>query len=84
MEIEGKLPLHHSLQVGDSEYRFTATAGDRGFMNVTADRCNFPSGPSARPLDSPPPVAFWNRENRDIAATSPVLASENRPTGSTV
>lgn len=41
-EIEGKLPLHHSLQAGDSEYRFSITEGDRGFMNVTADRCNFP------------------------------------------
>lgn len=41
-EISGKLPLHHSVLVGDSEFRFTAVAGDRGFMNVTADRCEFP------------------------------------------
>lgn len=41
-EITGKLPLHHSVLVGDSEYRFTAVEGDRGFINVTADRCKFP------------------------------------------
>jgi hypothetical protein len=38
-----KLPLHHSVVVGNHEYRFTVTAGDsRGFVNVTADRCAFP------------------------------------------
>jgi len=41
-EVSGLLPLHHSVRVGDSEFRFTAVAGDRGFMNVTADRCSFP------------------------------------------
>jgi len=38
-----KLPLHHSVVLGDHEYRFTVTAGNsRGFVNVTADRCTFP------------------------------------------
>jgi len=42
-QAKGKLPLHHSVVLGDSEYRFTVTAGDgRGFVNVTADRCKFP------------------------------------------
>lgn len=41
-EISGKLPLHHSVLVGDSEYRFTIAAGDRGFITVTGDRCKFP------------------------------------------
>lgn len=41
-EVSGELPLHHSMLVGDSEYRFTAVAGDRGFLNVTADRCKAP------------------------------------------
>jgi len=37
------LPLHHSVVLGDHEYRFTVTVGDsRGFVNVTADRCAFP------------------------------------------
>lgn len=38
-----KLPLHHSVVLGNHEYRFTVTAGNsRGFVNVTADRCTFP------------------------------------------
>ena len=41
-EVAGKLPLYHSVLVGESEYRFTAVAGDRGFISVTADRCKFP------------------------------------------
>ena len=41
-EVAGELPLYHSMLVGDSEYRFTAVAGDRGFLNVTADRCKAP------------------------------------------
>lgn len=41
-EVAGKLPLHHSVLVGDAEYRFTAVAGDRGFITVTGDRCKFP------------------------------------------
>lgn len=42
-EVTGELPLHHSILVGESEYRFTAVPGDRGFINITADRCKFPS-----------------------------------------
>jgi hypothetical protein len=38
-EVAGKLPLHHSVLVGDAEYRFTAMAGARGFIEVTGDRC---------------------------------------------
>lgn len=42
-QVTGKLPLYHSVVVGNSEYRFTITAGDsRGFVNVTGDRCKFP------------------------------------------
>lgn len=40
--VTGVLPLYHSVLVGESEYRFTAVAGDRGFLNVTGDRCKFP------------------------------------------
>lgn len=39
---EGTLPLHHSVVAGDSEYRFTALPGARGFLTVTADRCDYP------------------------------------------
>jgi hypothetical protein len=39
---EGTLPLHHSVVAGDDEYRFTALPGARGFLTVTADRCDYP------------------------------------------
>ena len=42
VQAEGTLPLHHSLVAGDSEYRFTALPGARGFLTVTADRCDYP------------------------------------------
>lgn len=42
-QVTVKLPLHHSVVLGEHEYRFTVTTGDsRGFVNVTADRCKFP------------------------------------------
>ena len=41
-EVAGKLPLHHSVPAGDAEYRFTAVAGEQGFLTVTGDRCKFP------------------------------------------
>lgn len=42
IEAEGALPLHHSVVAGNSEYRFTALPGARGFLTVTADRCDYP------------------------------------------
>jgi len=39
-EVSGKLPLHTSVVVGDREYRFTATAGPQGFVQVTGERCD--------------------------------------------
>ncbi|WP_422368299.1 hypothetical protein [Pelagibius sp.] len=39
---EGSLPLHHSVVVGSNEYRFTVLPGARGFLSVTADRCDYP------------------------------------------
>lgn len=42
-EVAGTLPLHASVVLGDSEHRFTLIAGpQRGFVQVTADRCAFP------------------------------------------
>ena len=39
----GKLPLHASVVVGDSEYRYSLVAGaQRGFVQVTGDRCSYP------------------------------------------
>lgn len=39
---EGLLPLQHSLVVGNKEYRFTVAAGERSFMSVTSDSCDYP------------------------------------------
>jgi FtsZ-binding cell division protein ZapB len=39
---EGALPLHYSVVAGDDEFRFTALPGARGFLTVTADRCDYP------------------------------------------
>ncbi|MQX34976.1 hypothetical protein [Roseospira navarrensis] len=41
-EVDGPLPLHHSMVLGDSEYRFSIVPGRRGFAEVTAVRCDFP------------------------------------------
>lgn len=42
VSAEGSLPLHHSVVSGDDEYRFTVLPGARGFLTVTADRCDHP------------------------------------------
>ena len=39
---EGLLPLQHSLVVGNKEYRFTVAAGERSFLSVTSDTCDYP------------------------------------------
>ena len=42
VKAEGTLPLHRSIVAGDNEYRFTFLPGARGFLSVTADRCDYP------------------------------------------
>jgi len=41
-EFSGKLPLHPSVVLGDSEYRFTVVASSRGFVKVSGDKCKYP------------------------------------------
>lgn len=41
-DINGPLPLHHSMVIGGDEYRFTIAAGQTGFAEATAIRCNYP------------------------------------------
>ena len=41
-EVSGKLPLHTSIVIGEDEYRFAATAGEQGFIQVTGERCRLP------------------------------------------
>jgi hypothetical protein len=46
--VEGVLPLAHRLVVDRREYRFSAVAGERSFVEVTAQACALPEA-SARP-----------------------------------
>jgi hypothetical protein len=41
-EITGRLPLQHAMVFKGREYRFTATPGQRGFIEVTGDWCSYP------------------------------------------
>ena len=41
-DAQGRVPFQHQVVVGDSEWRFSFTAGTRGFLNVAAERCSFP------------------------------------------
>lgn len=41
-DVSGKLPIHHSIVVGDAEHRFSFIEGDRGFIKVSGTRCRFP------------------------------------------
>lgn len=39
---EGLLPIQHSMVMGGKEYRFTVAAGERSFISVTSDNCDYP------------------------------------------
>ncbi len=41
-KVEGYLPLHRSVLVGEDEFRFTVTEGARSFATVAAQRCDYP------------------------------------------
>ncbi|MGC2856948.1 hypothetical protein ACM64Y_15860 [Novispirillum sp. DQ9] len=49
-EISGKLPLQHAMVFKGREYRFTATPGQRGFIEVTGDWCAFAPSREAEAL----------------------------------
>ena len=38
----GLLPIQHSMVVGNREYRFTVARGERSFISVTSDSCDYP------------------------------------------
>ncbi len=42
VKLSGKLPLHQSVVVNGSEYRFSLKTGARGFVQVVGDRCDYP------------------------------------------
>jgi hypothetical protein len=39
---EGLLPIQYSTVVSGREYRFTVAAGERSFISVTSDNCDYP------------------------------------------
>jgi hypothetical protein len=39
---EGLLPIQSSFVIGNKEYRFTVAAGERSFISVTSDNCDYP------------------------------------------
>jgi cell division protein FtsB len=42
-QATGKLPLHHSMVVGNTEHRFTLSVAEgRGFVNITHNMCRYP------------------------------------------
>jgi hypothetical protein len=41
-QVEGLLPIHHAIAVGQIEYRFSMVAGARSFVEVTGATCSFP------------------------------------------
>lgn len=44
-EAAGILPLQHAVELGGEEYRFVITpAPARGFVQITGDKCQLPSG----------------------------------------
>ncbi|SOD89980.1 hypothetical protein [Caenispirillum bisanense] len=43
-EVTGQLPIEHSMIFKGKEYRFTAAPGARGFVEVTADWCDYGAG----------------------------------------
>ncbi len=36
------LPIHHSMIIGKKEHRFTLAKGNRSFISVTSDSCDYP------------------------------------------
>jgi hypothetical protein len=49
--VEGLVPLTHQMVVGEREYRFSVVAGERSFVEITAQACTLPQqaepGPTA-------------------------------------
>ncbi len=50
--IEGVVPLNYRMVVDGREYRFSVVAGDRWFVQVTAQTCAFPQNAGAAGTDS--------------------------------
>ena len=49
--IEGVVPLTHRMAVDELEYRFNVVAGERSFLEITAQACAFPQQAEPEPSE---------------------------------
>jgi hypothetical protein len=49
--VEGVVPLAHQMVVGDREYRFSVVAGDRSFVEISAQSCSLPQPAAPDPAE---------------------------------
>jgi hypothetical protein len=49
--IEGVVPLSHQMVVDEREYRFSVVAGERSFVEITAQACAFPQPAEPAPTE---------------------------------
>lgn len=47
--VEGVVPLSHRMVVDEREYRFSVVAGERSFIEITAQSCTFPQQAEPEP-----------------------------------
>jgi hypothetical protein len=74
--VNGVLPLAHRMVVGDRELRFSIIAGERSFVEVTAQVCALPTvlDPAADQAASPTPPA-----TPPVAVTPPMAPRAESP-----
>jgi len=49
--VEGVVPLSHQMVVDEREYRFSVVAGERSFLEITAQACAFPQQAAPEPTE---------------------------------
>jgi hypothetical protein len=49
--VEGVVPLSHRMVVDEREYRFSVVAGERSFIEITAQSCTFPQQAAPEPVE---------------------------------
>ena len=49
VSVEGVVPLSHQMVVDEREYRFSVVAGERSFIEITAQACAFPQQATPEP-----------------------------------
>ena len=54
--VEGRLPLRYRMLVEGEEYRFAAIAGERSFIEISAQACALPEAETVGRPDSQQPI----------------------------